>query len=177
MIERMGARSSFRSAALLKLAGGAALLLCTIAGVSHFVGLGNGVPYPTGGRVRWSVHSGYFTLGQEWYLGAWSVRTKWEVHEWSIRRLAHVRDAVTDGGFFPPVVVHSRSIGVSVWLLVFLIAVPCIVIALRSLRSQKLLSAGMLCRSCGYDLRLNTSGLCPECGANVPTHFDVPIDK
>jgi hypothetical protein len=38
----------------------------------------------------------------------------------------------------------------------------------RLLVRQVVLQTGSLCRSCGYDLTGNVSGLCPECGAAVP---------
>ena len=41
-------------------------------------------------------------------------------------------------------------------------------------RTARTRGCSVSCESCGYDLRRNESGCCPECGAVVPRVFHMP---
>jgi hypothetical protein len=60
----------------------------------------------------------------------------------------------------PPIV----SVSVRWWLPALVASVLPAAAAVRRWRSARLRNVG-LCRVCGYDLRGNVSGVCPECGA------------
>ena len=57
--------------------------------------------------------------------------------------------------------IEYRFIGVPLWLFVFMAGFPPECLWYRDRRRQP-----GLCLKCGYDLRGNTSGVCPDCGSS-----------
>ncbi|MHC4610757.1 MAG: hypothetical protein ACYS7M_10475, partial [Planctomycetota bacterium] len=49
-----------------------------------------------------------------------------------------------------------------------LIAVPGVLAAMMLLAGRRRVAKPGHCRSCGYNLQGNTSGICPECGQEIP---------
>ncbi len=86
--------------------------------------------------------------------------------------------AAACAGTFILTLPHSGDEGVMLWLFI----VPSMAIALLALviaslilliygirqRRRLAISPRAICRSCGYDLRGNVSGRCPECGTDIP---------
>ena len=56
------------------------------------------------------------------------------------------------------------NLAVPHWFPLVILATAPLAWAVAALRRRRLLRPGV-CRSCGYDLRGNVSGVCPECGA------------
>ena len=59
--------------------------------------------------------------------------------------------------------IHSRGVAAPYWIIVLLTAILPALWFRDHLARRRRLRTG-LCRSCGYDLTGNTSGVCPECG-------------
>jgi hypothetical protein len=77
------------------------------------------------------------------------------------------RDVSGQGGSRIP----RRAIGVPYWFLgLFFATLPCI--WLRSTLRRGSRWRNWCCKSCGYDLTGNVSGICPECGTPVPKTTD-----
>ena len=93
-------------------------------------------------------------MGHEYVPGPWGHRADWF---WGVEysRLSFQKPLLTD-----------RLIWLPDWLLATALAVlPICWIATTSIGWRR--SRRNRCRTCGYNLTANTSGVCPECGTPV----------
>ena len=59
------------------------------------------------------------------------------------------------------------QVSVPIWIFVFTLTIPRFGRFRLAVRSQNRRRRGR-CLSCGYNLTANTSGICPECGTEIP---------
>ena len=64
--------------------------------------------------------------------------------------------------------VHSKGFALPYWIII-LVTAPAPAFWLRDRITRRRRMRTGLCRSCGYNLTGNTSGVCPECGAAITT--------
>jgi hypothetical protein len=108
---------------------------------------------PPGERVSFAPEAGY---------------TSWGSIGWVWGDTGRARASTADGGL--RVTGPFTNVGVQLWFPTALSAVlpaAWIGLRLRAARRRRQRTRAGLCRRCGYDLRGNVSGVCPECGARA----------
>jgi predicted RNA-binding Zn-ribbon protein involved in translation (DUF1610 family) len=156
---------------ILTIASAASLLLCIAAGVlwarsyRPVAGQPDGFDLTRTQPLYWLVSNpGLLTFCRQ-------EGKDWESPEPKFRFLGIEYASSVVGGS------SLRNLFVPYWMLVSLLLVlPAFRLAAwrRHRAIRRRLAAG-LCRSCGYNLTANVSGVCPECGTSVIRDYRVPL--
>ena len=149
--------------------------------------------------VLWLILAGLTIYGLQFLLAPYIVGTDLDMVVFGILTVAHL--ALSIGvSVFVALVLHAMGVHL-VWivLLTLLSFAPCanllILVFMNAAATRRLRSAGLrvrfmgvdpeelervlnpnLCKTCGYDLTGNISGVCPECGTPLPPQAR-PLDQ
>jgi len=123
-----------------------------------------GESIPSLGPPFWRTAVPYFITSP--YTGAyWSERFRWNFGLPRLDRFRLVRSNLPGGG---GVTLDRWGVTIPFWCPAVLFALPPLRWELRRRTANRRKRLG-LCRHCGYDLKDNQSGVCPECGTPPPT--------
>lgn len=132
------------------------------------------------GSKYWVIESGAFGIAESVIVepdSIWAERSRGEKpSSWEIKRSSYARSRVFWPYYFNDEIDYGLRV-MNVFIPLWLPLLPLLILAAVVIYRDRTRRPPGHCRKCGYDLKGNTTGRCPECGTPDPEWLEANARK